>query len=253
MATVGTATSVDRQPSVISQLRINLNPIIPVFRRILSDIDFLRPLKAAFDCFDSGPFINVSLVSLKSAPYAFFGNTRLVQGFDNGLSCRLRYLEAVVTSAAAVVYNLVFSTIFTALSLVTLGQVKILADQMHKNWMHVALAVAALGISCVGTVSPNVGIKANLAAGLAIAVVVLQWVQGDIISKIGTAYQRYRQELQSATNEICQANGINPADLTPFYTYLDVHLNERVKTFSEFAAVVLGVRQHFPRIFLLPR
>lgn len=229
-----------------------LNPVIPVVRRILSEMDFLRPLKTAVDCLDSGPFVNVTLVSLKSVPYAYYGDKGIVKEFDNGVSCRLRYLETAVTSLAATVYNFVFGLIFSALSLVTLGQVRWIADQMRKHWAHTALSVAALGISCAGTISPNLGIRANVAGGYAIGLAVSRWMQGDVISKISAAYQRYNSDLKQAVAIACVGSNIDfDRIFTPFFNYLDSHLNDRVQTFSEFTNIVQNAAEHFPPI--IPR
>jgi hypothetical protein len=226
---------------------LNLDPVIPVVRRILEEVDFMRPLKTAVDCLDSGPFFNVTMVSLKSVPYVYFGDQGIVREFDNGVSCRLRYLETIVTSTAALVYNCVFSLIFSAFSLVTLGQVRLITDQMSKHWVHTALSVLALAISCAGTVSPALGIKANLAGGFVIGVALLQWMQGDVISRISTAYQRQNSELKLAVSQGCQGSGIDfNRQFTPFFNYLDSHLNNRVKTLSEFIDVAQNAAQHFP-------
>jgi hypothetical protein len=110
---------------------LNLDPIIPALFRTIREIDLARPLKAAANCLDSSALANVSLVSLKNAPYVLAQKTQrgrsvFPQWLDNGVSCRLRYLEAAVTSMASLVYNFVFATFFTAASLVTLGQIKII-------------------------------------------------------------------------------------------------------------------------------
>jgi len=233
----------------VANRQLNLDPVIPIFRRILSDVDFVQPFKTAVDVFDSGPFTNACLVSLKSAPYAYRGDLGIVKEFDNGVSCRLRYFESAVTSLAAVVYNSVFGLIFSALSLVTLGQVKLIINQMHKHWVHSALAVAAVGISCAGTVSPDLGIKTNLAAAAAVGVALMQWMQGDVITKICTAYQRENQALKQAVAQACMGSEINfEREFTPLFNHLDSNLNNRVKTFPEFANVIQNAIPLFPRV-----
>jgi len=226
---------------------LQLDRLIPVFKRILSDVDLYKPVKTAIDCFDSGAFANVTFVSLKSIPHVYFGDQPLVKEFDNGLSCRLRYFEAAFISVASLVYNLAYSVVFSALSLVTLGQVKLLTGQMRKQWIQTGLAVAAIGVSIAGTVSPDLGTKANLAAGLAIGAALLQWMQDDSISKICTAYQRHSGLLKQEMARACEASGFNyNQEFTPFFNYLDQHLNERVKTFGNLSTVVQGASELCP-------
>jgi hypothetical protein len=240
--------SVTNQAPFVGPRTLNLDPVIPVVRRILEeDTDFLRPLKTVMDCLDSGPLVNVSIVSLKSVPYVAYGDRRIVKEFENGVSCRLRYLEAAVTSLAAFVYNFVFGFIFSALSLVTLGQVRLINDQMQKQWVHTALSIVALGISCVGTISPDLGIRANLAGGFVVVFGLLQLVQGDVITKITTTYQHRSGELRQAVEHACRNSGINSREFTPFFNYLDANLNNnRVTTFSEFSEVIQSAAQQFP-------
>ncbi len=219
---------------------LQLDPLIPVFRRMLSDVDLYKPAKTAIDCLDSGAFANVTFVSLKSIPHVYFGDQPLVKEFDNGMSCRLRYFEAAFISVASLVYNLAYSVVFSALSLVTLGQAKLLTSQMRKQWILTGLAVAALGVSIAGTVSPDLGTKANLAAGAAIGAALLQ-MQEDSISKICTAYQRHNGLLKQEMTRACVANGFDyEREFIPFFNYLDQHLNERVKTFGSLLTVVQG-------------
>ncbi len=233
---------------VVPSSPVNLDPLIPVIRRTLSDANFFSAFSMVAHCLDSSPFVNVSLVSLKSAPYVYYSDKGLVQEFDNGMSCRLRYFEAAITSLAAVVYNCVFGVVFSALSLVTLGQVKMIVDQMGKHWAHSVLAVAAFGIASIGTVSPEHGIKANFAAGLAIGGVLLQWTEGDAISKICTAYQRHRPEIAQGAAMACQNDGIPENTFTPLLNYLNDHLNNRVQSLSDLMGIVQNARQHMPLV-----
>src|SRR5580698_187334 len=83
---------------------LDLDPIVPVIRRILTEVDFIGPLKTAMDCIDSGPLINVSLASVKSLPYTMYSGNRIVEHFDNAISCRLRYAEVAVMSTASLVH-----------------------------------------------------------------------------------------------------------------------------------------------------
>lgn len=224
---------------------VNIDPLISVIRNSLGDADLMRPLKSAVDCLDSGPFLNVCLVSLKSVPYAFYGDKAMVKEFDNGISCRLRYFEAALMGVASLVYNFVFATAFSVLSLVTLGQVQILKDQMRKLWIHTALAAASTAIGFVGTASPALGIKANLAGGMAIGVILFQWMESGVIRNICSVYQRHRTELQNAARQCVQGNAeLYNRQIAPFFTYLDEHLNDRVQTLPEFLNVVQESRQH---------
>lgn len=227
---------------------MNLDPVLPVLRRTITDANLLPSFKTVVDCIDSAPLLNATLASLKSAAYVRFGDRPVVKEFENGMTCRLRYFETAVTSLAAIVYNFVFGTIFSIFSLATFGQVKMFVDQMKRNWVHAALAVGAFGISCIGTFSPEHGIKANMAVGLAVGMALLQTLQGDVISKIYAAYQRNRQEIINATMTACEQDNIDyNREFAPLFRYLNEHLNN-VRTVSDFANVIQGAAPRLPHV-----
>lgn len=227
----------------------NLDPVIPVLANILGEVDLRSPMKTAVDCLDSGPLVNVSLVSLKSIPYVKFGKNPVAQEFDNGLSCRMRYFEAGFMATASLVYNVFFSLVFTAASLVTLGQVKIVVDQMRRQWTHTALAAAAVGVATVGTFVPEFGIAANGALLLAAAVGLVSWVQGDVIGKLGTAYQRHSQALKQATLQGLHGDqGLFNREFAPLFNYLDANLNGHLQTSTALREVIDGVSERLPTI-----
>lgn len=228
---------------------MNLEPILPVIGRILADIDFIRPIKLAVDCIDSGPLINVCIASLKSIPHAMYGDNRVVQEFDNAVSCRLRYLETACMSTASLVYNVAFGLVFTAASLVTLGQVNMVLDQMRKHWTHTALAAGAVGISIIGTISPDLGIKANGAGLFAVGFAILQWMQGDVITKLSSAYQRHNHALKEAVVQGLQGDrAFFHREFDAFFNHLDTHLNDQVHTLSDLMHVAQGAREHLPNV-----
>ena len=228
---------------------INLDPILPVVGRMLGAMDLKGPLKTAVDCVDSGPLANVCLVSLKSAPYVLDPSNPVVSHFDNALSCRMRYLEAAVISMASAVHNVVFGLVFTALSVLTLGQVKPIVDQMRKHWIHTALATAASAIAFVGTVSPTLGVKANAAALFGIGVVAVQWVEGGVIGKIGTVYQAHSRDLRNAFLRGLEGDRMFfEQHFAPLFNHLDNNLNDRVQTFSDLMGIFQGVRMQVPPV-----
>ncbi len=227
---------------------LNLDPVLPVLGRML-DIDFIRPIKMAIDCLDSGPLLNVCIASLKSIPHAMYGDNRVVREFDNAVSCRLRYLETACMSTASLVYNVAFGLVFSVASLVTLGQVNVVLDQMRKHWTHTALATGALGISVIGTLSPDLGIKANVAGLFAVGFAVLQWMQGDVITKLSSAYQRHNHALKDAVVQGLQGDrAFFHREFDAFFNHLDTHLNDQVHTLTDLMHVAQGAGEHLPNV-----
>lgn len=238
----GVATMGERRSNVLPAHPINLDPIIPVIGKVLTGVELIRPFKTAVDCLDSSAFMNVSMVSLKSLPYALSGKNKIVREFDNGLSCRLRYLEAALISTASLVYNFALGSLFSVASLVTGGQLKMIVAQMRKHWIHTALAVGAIGISSIGTFAPDLGVKANGAFIFAVGVAILQWMQGDVIGKLCNAYQTHRQELKDAVLQGLQGDrDFFDREFAPLFNHLDTHLNQGIHSFSDLANACQGV------------
>lgn len=230
-------------------VNLNLDPIIPIVGRMITEVDLGNVFKVAIDCVDSNPLLNVSLVTLKCYPFVSQGENPLVQKFDNRLSCSMRYLEALVMGTASLVYNFVFGAFFSIISAVTLGQVKIIVDQMRKHWVHTALAAAAVGVSAAGIFSPHLGQKANIAAALAIAGLLTQLAQADVIGKLCRAYQGHKQELRAATlHGLGGDRSLFNREFVPLFDYLDGHLTEQVQTLPDLMEVVQGAGTNFPHI-----
>jgi hypothetical protein len=227
---------------------LNLDPALPILAHTLSDAHLLPVLKTLVDCIDSGPLVSVSLVSLKNAAYVYFGDRPIVAEFDNAMSCRLRYAETAVTSLAAFVYNFAFGLIFSVLSAATLGKIKIIVDHMRRNWIQTAIAAGAFGVSCIGAFSPEMGIKANLAAGFALGLGLMQTMQGDVIGKICASYQRNRQEIAAAVRRACGDSNVDFNEFTPLFNHLNEHLHARVQTVSELMSVLQNARSHLPHV-----
>jgi hypothetical protein len=174
------------------------------------------------------------MVSLKNAPLAFFPNNSVTNTFDNQLSSRMRNFELAVMSTASLVYNVVFATVFSVLSLVTLGQVQALRDQMNKQWTHTALAAMSIVIGMVGTVSPYYGVLANGGAIALTAFGTYKITDSSLATNIPAVYQRYSQELKDAA--LASVNG-NQAfydrRIAPLFNYLDRNLNDQVQDISD--------------------
>ena len=83
---------------------------------------------------DSGALAAITTASLKNLPY-LSGTSPTA----SGITARLRYLEAGLMSQASLVYNTVFTVVFTALAVVTLGQIGTINDLCKREWIHTAL------------------------------------------------------------------------------------------------------------------
>lgn len=204
---------------------LDMDPLVPIIKNMLTEINLVEPLQTILDSLDSNALLNVSIVSLKSIPHVHMGGP-FVEKFENGLSCRMRYAEAALMSLASLVYQAVSATLFTVLSAVTLGQVDAICNQMRKSWIHTVSAAAALGISAIGTLSPEWGLKAN-AIGLAgLGFATLQWMQGDVFSQVTESYQTHKNEIKETTLQgLSGDQAFYDRHFVPFFQFLDNHFN----------------------------
>lgn len=221
---------------------LNPQPLLAVFQRMFTDTELVRSLRKGAYVLDSSVFSNACAVAVKSAPFAFFGENAVVREFDNGLSCRMRFLETAVMSAASLVYNVAFACVFTALTLVTLGKVKMIYDQMCKHWVQAALAKAGVAVGTIGTFSPKWGIYATGAVGALTAYLVVAGMQRDAAQNVCNVYQRNARELREALSQAFPGGSMGPAQmLTPVLDYLDTNLTAaNVQSISALTTVITG-------------
>jgi hypothetical protein len=207
--------------------------------------------KTIVDGLDSGPLVNVCLASLKSVPYAYYAENRLVGHFDNALSCRMRYLDVAVMATASLVHNVVFGVIFSVVSCVTLGRVQVVLDQMRRHWTHAALAGVSATIAVMGTASPEMGIRANIAVLAAAGLAIVQLAQGEAIGKVTTAYQRNAQGFKDA---ILAGLGGDRAyfnqHFMPLFNHLDQNFGSSVHSLADLVQVAQRAISLFP--FVIP-
>jgi len=216
---------------------LRLSPVLPVIGQMLQEVNVIEPLKIGSDYLDSNAFAQVTWTTLKSIPHLAFENNVIVKRFDNGLSCRMRYLESAATSVASLAFNILAAFAFSIASAVTLGKVEAIVSELGKRWRHSALSFAAIGISIAGTFSPSLGARANVAAAAAVIVVMTQSMQANFVTSVASAYQRHSQALQNAVRAGMSDDAgrdFYGRNLAPAFAYLDTHLNEqRVQTLSE--------------------
>lgn len=237
-------------PATATSRPVNFDAMLDPLKNALSSLDIKPQVRLLLDCLDSSAFLNVSTVSFRSMPIAFLGDKQMIKEYDNRLSCSVRYLEAALMGVASLVYNVFFTVFFTAASLVTLGQVHCVRNEMRKRCIHAALAAASIGIGLAGVVSPKLGIQANGATALAAGAGLYLATESRLIRNICQAYQRSRAELQRNFTECVRRD--DPAHLdevAPFFNYLDTHLNESVQSFPNLLQVIGEARRRFPRIF----
>jgi hypothetical protein len=203
-ATIGSAT-----------LRVNLDVVLPVAEKMVYHPRIVDAIRLLGNSLASGPLLNVSLISVKSLPLVLFGDSKLVKEFDNGLACRMSYLESSVLSTVGAVYHFATALIFSIATVFTGGAINSLRHQMDKEWTRFALSILSLGISAAGTVSPEWGIRAN-AVGLAIVGVGEGlWVHDGVIERIVAGYLAHKEDLKRSLND---------PRFDPFCNYLDQHL-----------------------------
>ena len=201
---------------------INLDPIVPVMKNFLKDLDVQGPLRVALQTLDSSALMLTSIVSLKTAPRVLFADEPIVNVLGNEISCRMRYAESSLLSTASLVYNFFSALFFSIASMVTLGTNPAITDQVQKHWLHTALAIGGIAISVIGTVSPKWGVKANGAVFVAFGIAGATWVQGDLLVRIPVAYRARAAEFKAAALVGAgEDRQVYQRDVAPLFEYLD--------------------------------
>lgn len=236
--------------------------LVDAFKNFLAQRDLAQSMKPVVSCLDSGPFINVCIVSLKNLPYVTAGQNRSEGSevpsressidLDSEISGRLRYAEAAMMAAAGVVSNFAFASAFSVASLATLipgimtaGQKKMVTDQMHKLWLHTAFAMVSCGIGVVGAVMPKMGILANLASVAQMASM-LEDSEPTLFRDIYMSYHEHKSEFVSVAKDCCGGDGeLYHSTFHSFFDTLDAHLTND-KSLEDFFAVIMSASRDLP-------
>ncbi len=225
--------------------RLKLDPLIPVLKNVLNDLDLKGPMRIALHALDSSALMHTTLTSLKNAPYALLS----VGAFDDALSCRLRYAESAFLSTASLVYNFVWGLLCTVGSVATLGQVPMLTNQMQKRWIHTALSVAGIGVSLIGTLSPEWGVKANGGALLAIGLAASKWLAEDFVAKIPAVYQARKRELKAAALVgVGNDQQVYQREMAPLFAFLSRRLDRPLNSFMDLGTLIQDSLDHLPHL-----
>ncbi len=176
---------------------LNVRPLYDLLKRKIPETT-LPSFNVPFSVADSSALLNVSLVSLKNVPYVFAGDQLNINDWSSFISSRIRYMETALFSVVSLVHNVVFATVFSALALVTLGQISKLNQLATKHLVQTGLAIGSFVVSVIGTIVPKWGIMTNLALGGAVGVVFLQHTENELAGTINDFYQKNKTELRGA-------------------------------------------------------
>ncbi|MBS0653502.1 MAG: hypothetical protein JSR39_08290 [Verrucomicrobia bacterium] len=221
----------------------------PLLRIVQDEIPVLlqsRGAKGLVDIIDSSALATVTAASAKNIPYTFLSEQTGTNTFYHGTTARLRYLESGLMSVVSLVHNVAFAVVFTALAIVTFGQVQAINDLFRREWMHAGLSLGCIVASLAGTIIPKAGQLVNVAvAGLAAAAVIYT-SQRDTIDAIKGVYLRNRERFQEASRALVQNNDeIFNVALRPALGYIDRNL-EGVQTYNDLLEFGEGLSRQLP-------
>lgn len=227
---------------------ISLDPIVPVIKDCLRGLDVHGPIKIAMQALDSSALLNTSVVSLKNAPRVLVEEQPIADMLGNEVSSRMRYAESTLLATASLVYNFFSALFFSVASMVTLGGEPAVTDQVQKHWVHTALALGAIAISVVGTVSPRWGVSANAAAFVAIGIAGAAWVQADLLMRMPKVYRDHAEALKAAALVGVQHDPtIYQREIAPLFEYLDSQFAADEISSAECIEIVKGTWALMPR------
>ena len=228
-------------------IRPDFNPLVNIFRDELPNLADSSTVKRIVDVLDSGALGAITNASLKNIPY-LSGNYPTA----SGITARLRYLEAGLMSQASLVHSVVFTVVFTALAVLTLGQVGAINDLCKREWIHTALAAGSVFAGFAGALVPKLGLIVHMGiVGLAGAGIVVS-SQKDVIDTAKGVYLRNRERFQEAGRALVGNDEmIFDRSVRPILGYVDQHI-EGVQTFSDVRQFMEGLAPYLPSVPTVP-
>ncbi len=221
--------------------RLNCNPL---FQIIAEESPVLFQSKGAKDLvsiIDSTAFANVTVASLKNIRYTFLSEQTGADTFDHAVTARLRYLETGLMSVASLVHNVVFAMVFTAVAIVTFGQVQTINNLFTREWMHAALSFGSVVASSAGTIVPKLGQLVNLRIAYFAVAAVIGASERDCIGAIKAIYRRNKERFSAVGLELVQKNcEIFNRAFQPILNYIDSNL-DGVRTYRDLVRFSKGV------------
>ncbi|HEY2811243.1 MAG TPA: hypothetical protein VGJ00_07655 [Rhabdochlamydiaceae bacterium] len=171
---------------------------------------------------DSNALSTVSLATIKNLPHTLSKKSHLTQS----IVTRIRYVETLLMSLASLVHNLVFATIFTALTLVTLGQVKKIRELGIKYFTHAGLALASSCVSLGGVVSPKAALGMNMGLWYCLAAASFSNAQNQLSQLVCGWYTANRVPLKAALiQSVNQDREFTQRFIEPLFNSLDKNLD----------------------------
>ncbi|MBS0620889.1 MAG: hypothetical protein JSS61_05475 [Verrucomicrobia bacterium] len=226
----------------------NVSPLVPVLRKVVSEIDASSTLEGLSVLSDSAPFALVTGTSLKNV-VTLITKEQLPDWNVSGCE-RSRYAEAALMAYASLVYKAV-ATVFLAIATAfTLGQNASVIRALRRSLVHAALAIATIAISVIGVVSPIHGAKASGYALLGACGGLIYLTKNDIAKNLSAVYWENRAEIEQAAKEGFEGNeALYNAKVAPLMAFLDSKIKrDEHATGGELIEIFQGIVQRFPRV-----
>ena len=217
---------------------VDLDRVLPVVTRALRELNFGECFRSVMQTLDSNALANVSIASIKASPYAFWNQSTVVQGFDNGISARLRFAEAGFMAVVSGTFNIAMAVLFGVVNLVTLTRIRVISDLWKKHFVNAFLSYSSVGIAFVGTIYPRYGCYVNTIAVLFFAAFALDSTQAGVATNIARVYQQHRQEIRASVQEGTHQD-LYQREVAPFLDYLDRELvTDKVHSFAQLFSLI---------------
>lgn len=129
---------------------------------------------------NSSSLIQLSMATGKNLPYLAAAQEFRVNDLCHAISSRGSYLEVACLSVATLVHNTVLALLYTAFVVVTFGQSENTNFNCRKHWTHILHSGMGVGIGLLGTFSPTLGMRLNVAVARGLYSTLKAGYQNDV-------------------------------------------------------------------------
>jgi hypothetical protein len=188
----------------------------------------------------------VAAAAIKNLPYVHVSNQLGINTVPSALSSRATWSEAWGMSSSAAVHNFTWGVFFILGTIFTMGKNEECKYAAKKHMVHVAISVAAIGVSIAGAIAPTLGEKAASLLALAIGTVLYAryrnypW-DARLTNMIGELYQQNREYIVKHIEERGIEDKVDPSVVQKEIKDLDDAVRN-AKTFNDLTTFMKSKR-----------
>jgi hypothetical protein len=148
----------------MSRPAVSSSDFSPMFHSIMEGISKYLPSSSltVAEIMESSAMVQMTHATVRNIPYAFLAKEFGINDLCHALTSRVTFFEATLVCLVSLVHHVFFASVYTCLSLMTLGLSEHLNFTCKKHWAHLSYSLVGSGVGFVGVFYPYAGAGLHL-------------------------------------------------------------------------------------------